>query len=79
MDKKQINNGLNALENVANKTELPLRVNNFMEAYYNAECVCNAPKVVFWLSKAKRDECKKARMYAFDELVNLGITVAKDL
>ena len=47
-----------------------IELNRFVEAYSEAECECNAPQFVFWLSKSKRESCKNAKTRAFSELIN---------
>lgn len=39
----------------------------FASAYYEAECACNLPQYVFWLSESKRNACHEAKMKMFSQ------------
>ena len=83
--KQQINNFINStnednirLEQKAdkileeiNKREVNPQLTKVVDAYFRADCECNAPPFVFWLSSKKRQECQNAKMEAFNQISDL--------
>jgi hypothetical protein len=41
----------------------------------DADCKCNAPKIVYWLSSKQRAECTQARMKAFTSFLDFTTSV----
>jgi len=48
------------------------QLDTFVENYFDAECKCDAPSFVFWLSQKKRQECQTAKMKAFGSFMSLA-------
>ncbi len=77
--KKEVTSYLDSIEkgnalNLQKVTELQKEIDSskpdenlkdFIKSLSDAECACNAPKVVFWLSSSKQQECTAARVDAF--------------
>lgn len=54
------------------KRELNPNLYKLVELHYEAENICKAPRVVYWLSASKRKECQDAKMKAFSKFVEIA-------
>ena len=57
-----------------NKRELNPQLTKVADAYFRAECECNAPPFVFWLSPHKREKCQNAKLEAFNQFSKLCVS-----
>lgn len=79
--KRQVTNFINTINNDTvklqekadkiheeiDKRELTPQLNKFSEAFFRAQCECDAPSYVFWLSAGKREKCQTAKTEAFNQ------------
>lgn len=48
-----------------------IALTKLIEDYFNVECECNRPSVLFWFSETSRNRCKAAKIEAAFSLMNL--------
>ena len=71
-DNEKLKQRAEAIQESMENKQPKQKLEKFANAYFEADCKCNAPSIVFWLSTRKRAECHEARMNAFLAFMDLA-------